>query len=51
MQRSNIVWDESHLRAYVANPQAAVKGNRMPFSGVKNPKDVDDIVAYLKTLK
>ncbi|MBV8536066.1 MAG: c-type cytochrome [Alphaproteobacteria bacterium] len=51
MQRSNITWDEAHLRAYVANPQAAVKGNRMPFSGVKNPKDVDDVVAYLKTLK
>ncbi len=51
MQRSNVTWDESHLRAYVANPQAAVKGNRMPFSGVKNPTDVDDIVAYLKTLK
>ncbi len=51
MQRSNIVWTEANLRAYVADPQAKVKGNRMPFSGVKNPKDVDDIVAYLKTLK
>lgn len=51
MQRSNLVWTESNLRAYVANPQAKVKGNRMPFSGVRNPKDADDIVAYLKTLK
>ncbi len=51
MQRSKLVWTEANLRAYVADPQAKVKGNRMPFSGVKIPKDVDDIVAYLKTLK
>lgn len=51
MQRSNVVWTESNLRAYVADPQAKVKGNRMPFSGVRNPKDAGDIVAYLKTLK
>jgi cytochrome c len=51
MQHSNIVWSESSLRAYVVDPQAKVKGNRMPFSGVRNPKDADDIVAYLKTLK
>ena len=51
MQHSNLVWTEANLRAYVSNPQAEVKGNRMPFSGVKNPKDADDIVAYLKTLK
>jgi cytochrome c len=51
MQHSNIVWDENNLRAYVADPQAKVKGNRMPFSGVRNPKDADDVVGYLKTLK
>ena len=51
MQHSNLTWTESNLRAYVADPQAKVKGNRMPFSGVRNAKDADDIVAYLKTLK
>ena len=30
---------------------AKVKGNRMPFGGMSEPKDVDDVVAYLKTLK
>ena len=25
--------------------------NRMPFGGLTDPKDVDDIVAYLKVLK
>lgn len=51
MKRSNIVWDEPHLRDYVMNPQGVVKGNRMPFSGVRNRSDADDIAAYLKTLR
>ena len=51
MKRSNVVWDDGNLRAYVADPQAKVKGNRMPFSGIGNERDAEDIVAYLKTLK
>ena len=51
MKRANLVWDEDNLRAYVRDPQAKVKGNRMPYGGMSDPKDVDDVVAYLKTLK
>ena len=51
MQRANLVWDEDNLRAYIRDPQAKVKGNRMPYGGVTEAKDVDDIVAYLKVLK
>lgn len=51
MMRSSIVWDEATLAAYVENPQAVVKGNRMPFSGLRDPHDAADVVAYLKTLK
>jgi len=49
MKRANLIWDETNLREYIADPQAKVKGNRMPFGGFANPSDVDDIVAYLKT--
>lgn len=51
MKRANLVWDEANLREYIADPQAKVKGNRMPFDGLHDPKDVDDIVEYLKTYK
>jgi cytochrome c len=51
MKRANLVWDEDNLRAYLHDPQAKVKGNRMPYGGMSDPKDVDDVVAYLKTLK
>src|SRR5262249_21354549 len=51
MKRANLVWDDDNLRAYISDPQAKVKGNRMPYGGVSDPKDVDDIIAYLKVLK
>jgi cytochrome c len=51
MKRANLVWDEENLRAYVTNPQAKVPGNRMPFGGLHDPTDVDDVIALLKTLK
>lgn len=51
MKRANLTWDEANLRAYILDPQGKVKGNRMPFGGISDPKDVDDLVAYLKALK
>jgi cytochrome c len=51
MKRANLVWDEENLRAYIVDPQAKVKGNRMPYGGLSNPDDVDDVIAYLKALK
>ena len=51
MLRANLVWDEANLRAYLKDPQAKVKGNRMPFAGLSDPKDVDDVIAYLKDYK
>ena len=51
MKRANLVWDETNLKEYIADPQAKVRGNRMPFDGLHDPKDVDDIVEYIKTLK
>jgi cytochrome c len=51
MKRANLTWDDAHLRAYILDPQATVKGNRMPFGGLHDGKDADDVVAYLKTLQ
>jgi cytochrome c len=51
MKRANLTWDETNLRDYIVDPQARVKGNRMPFAGVRDPKDADDLVAFLKDYK
>ena len=51
MKRAELVWDETNLRDYIKDPQAKVKGNRMPFVGLKSPADVDDVISYLQRLK
>ena len=51
MLRANLVWTPENLHDYIADPQGKVKGNRMPYGGLTNPSDVDDVVAYLATLK
>ena len=51
MKGAGYAWDAAHLDAYLANPQAALPGNVMPFSGVPDAKQRADLVAYLATLK
>ena len=51
MKSSGIIWDEATLRAYIKKPQSVVKGTAMAFPGYEMPADVDDVIAYLKTLK
>ena len=51
MRRANLTWDEGTLRQFLSDPQAKVVGTRMPFGGLQDPRDLDDVVAYLATLK
>jgi len=51
MLRANLVWDEANLKAFIADPQTKVRGNRMPFGGIDDPKDLEDIVGYLMVLQ
>ena len=51
MMRASLTWDDTDLREYLTDPQAKVKGNRMPFGGLSDAKDIDDVIAYLKDYK
>ena len=51
MKRSKLVWDDTNLHDYIANPQHKVKANNMSFRGVRTDKDIDDLVEYLKDYK
>ena len=51
MKQSGITWTPAILKAFLQHPQAVVRGNRMPYSGVANPADADAITAYLATVK
>ncbi len=44
------VWSEEQLREYLIAPRAIVKGTRMAFVGIRKPKDMDNLMAYLKSL-
>ena len=47
-KNSGIVWTEDALKVYLREPQHNVPGTKMTFAGLKNPKDVDNVIAYLK---
>ena len=51
LKNSKIVWSEAMLRKWVAGPAKIVPGTRMVFAGLSNRRDVDDVVAFLKTKK
>src|ERR1700747_858026 len=47
-KNSGITWDEATFREYIKDPRAKIPGTKMAFAGLKDPKQIDDIVAYLK---
>jgi len=47
-KNSGITWDEATFRAYIKDPKAMIPGTKMTFPGLKIPKQIDDVVAYLK---
>jgi cytochrome c len=51
MKNSNIVWDEKSLDEFIMAPQKALPGNAMPFAGIPDQKERDDLIAYLEMLK
>jgi cytochrome c len=47
-KNSGITWDEATFRDYIKDPKAKIPGTKMIFPGLKNPQQIDDIIAYLK---
>ena len=50
VKKSNIVWNEKTLDAWLKAPEELVPGNFMTFPGVKNPQARADLIAFLKTV-
>ena len=44
------VWDEKTLDEFIRRPPRLVRGTSMPFSGIRDPKDRRDLIAYLRKL-
>ena len=47
-KNSGIVWGEATFEQYIADPRAMIPGTKMPFAGLKDPKQINDLWAYLK---
>ncbi len=50
MRESGWVWDVPTLTAFLANPRKSLPRTKMAFAGLKKPKEIEDIIAYLATL-
>ena len=48
MTESGVVWDETTIAEYVADPKGFMPGNKMTFPGVKDEADRANLIAYLK---
>jgi len=51
LKNTKFIWDEVRLDAYLAEPQVAIPGNAMPFPGLPEATERQDLIAYLKTVK
>src|SRR6202051_690645 len=47
-KNSGITWDEETFREYIKDPKAKIPGTKMTFAGLKDPRQIDDVVSYLK---
>ena len=48
LKRSGIAWTPETLDKFIADPQAMVPGNRMPYAGMPSASDRADLMAYLQ---
>jgi cytochrome c len=48
MKRSGLTWTPQALATFIADPQKAVPNNRMPFAGMPDAAERDDLIAYLE---
>ncbi len=47
MRRSGITWTPETTEKYIADPQAMIPANRMPYAGMASASDRADLIAYL----
>ncbi len=50
-KNSGITWTDEKLFQYLENPQRVIPGTKMTYTGVKDPQQRANLIAYLKTLK
>ena len=46
-----LVWTTKELDEFLTNPRHFIPGTKMLFAGIGNPKQRDNLLTYLRTLK
>jgi cytochrome c len=47
--QNGVVWDLETLGKFITKPRSVVNGSNMSFTGLRNPDDVANVIAYLVT--
>jgi cytochrome c len=47
LKDSKLSWNHDTLAAFLVNAKQVVPGTKMSYAGLKNPQDVEDLIAYL----
>jgi cytochrome c len=50
IKKTDIVWNDANLGKWLANPQRFLPGTSMSFAGMREEKDRQDVIAYLKSV-
>jgi len=48
-KQAGVVWDVDTLTKFITKPRSVVSGSNMAFTGLRNPDDVANVIAYLAT--
>jgi cytochrome c len=51
MKRSNLVWTEQNLTAFLRAPHDVVPGTSMRFWGIGDAQQIADLLAYMRGLR
>jgi len=47
MKSANVTWTDDTLSKYLSDPKAFIPGDKMAFTGIKDPTKLGDLLAYL----
>ena len=47
--QAGVIWDVETLTRFITKPRSVVNGSNMAFTGLRNPDDVANVIAYLAT--
>jgi cytochrome c len=48
---AGLVWTEQNLAAFIRDPTKVVPGTSMRFWGLSDPRQIADLIAYLRSVK